>query len=397
MSGSNESKWFCALPWNGFSNDPDGKVRPCCLYKEHILQDNGNPFYIQTHSVKEIFSSSYMKNLRNAFRAGEKPSPCKTCILDEENGYTSKRQRYFNGELGQKIDFDSEPEYPVEYQMIISNACNLKCRSCTPSHSSQWQAEHKIVWGHTGYKMDHGQPSDSRSVLWEDRHTWMSKVKRLEIVGGEPFYIKKWEIIWKELIESGLSKNIAMDMSSNATIYAGEVIKDLSKNFKSVGVGLSIDGMGEMYNYLRHPGNWDEVKENLLKYHSIPNVGFSISHTIGWLNAYNLPEFHSWCRQNLPRFRIWNNIIHWPRHMSIVMIPRDVKDMIADKWKNYDWKEYRTDIDGILNFMYSEQPSDSEIRKTYEEFIRYDKVRNENVITVIPEEIKDYVNKFFYE
>jgi len=395
MIGTNKFKWHCSLPWNGFSNDPDGKVRPCCLYKDHIKQDNGEPFYVQTHTVKEIFSSLYMKNLRQQFRNGEKPVGCQTCIKDEENNYTSKRLSYLDGNLGRNTDFESEPEYPIEYQMIISNACNLKCRSCTPSHSSQWQAEHKVVWGWTGYKMDHGQPSDSKSVLWEDRKSWMSKVKRLEIVGGEPFYIKKWETIWQELIDSGLSKDINMDMSSNATIYAGDTIKKLSKNFKSLGVGLSIDGTGAMYNYLRHPGNWEEVKDNIIRYHDIQDVGFSISHTIGWLNAYSLPDFHSWCKEHVPRFRIWNNIIHWPRHMSIVMIPKEVKDLIEEKWSSYDWGKYKNDISGILNFMRSENPTDTEIKQAYKEFLRYDAVRNENVLSVIPSDYYHKIQKYF--
>lgn len=389
----NQSNWYCSLPWNGFSNDPDGRVRPCCLYKGFITQDDGTPYYVQTHGVKEIFTSKYMQNLRQEFRDGMRPVGCQTCIKDEENNYTSKRQKYLTGDLGYGIEYDKDPDYPVEYQMIISNACNLKCRSCTPSHSSQWQAEHKVVWGHTGYSMEHGQPSDSRSVLWEDRHEWMSKVQRLEIVGGEPFYIKKWEVIWRELIDQGLSKNIKMDMSTNATIYAGELIAHLAKNFKQLGVGLSIDGMGKTYNYLRHPGNWDEVSEILLKYHDIKNVGFSVSHTIGWLNAYHLPEFHTWCRDNVPRFAIWNNIIHQPRHMSIVMLPVEVKDIIKAKWLTYDWRQYKKDIDGIINFMYSEQPGNAEIRKEYYEFIRYDTVRNESILNIIPQEIsilKDY-------
>lgn len=390
-----ESNWYCSLPWRGFSNDPDGRVRPCCLYKDHIKEDNGQPMYVQTHTVKEIFSSNYMKELRNQFRKGNKPNGCATCIKDEENNYTSKRQTYLRGELGKNVNFLEEPEYPVEYQMIISNACNLKCRSCTPSHSNLWQAEHKIVWGHTGYNMEHGQPSDNKSVLWEDRNSWMATVKRLEVVGGEPFYIKKWEILWNELIEKGYSKNISMDMSSNATIFAGDIINHLSKNFKSLGVGLSIDGMDRMYNYLRHPGNWKEVEQNLIKYHDLKDVRFSISHTIGWINAYNLTEFHDWCKKNVPKFRIWNNIIHQPKHMSIVNIPNEAKQLIKEKWLSYDWGIYKSDIDGIINFMFSEQPSNDEISNTYKEFLRYDAVRNENVLDIIPERLLKIVKSYF--
>lgn len=381
------TQWYCNLPWRGFSNDPDGRVRPCCIYRDVIKQDNGEPFYIQTHSVKEIFSSNYMKQLRENFRQGEQPKHCEVCIKDELNGAKSKRQMY-SMPLEEQLDFDSEPEYPIEYQMIISNACNLKCRSCTPSHSSSWQAEYKIIWGNTGYQMPHGQPSDQTSVLWQNRDDWMQHVKRLEVVGGEPFYISKWQTLWNELIDRGLSKNISLDMSTNATINGSDIIRTLADNFKTVGIGLSIDGMGSTYNYLRHPANWEDTKKILIDYHSIPNIDFSYSHTISWVNAWRLPEFHMWARTVTPRFRIWNNIVHRPRHMSIVMMPTNAKDLVEEKWNRFNWGIYKQDIQGIINFMHSEQPSDEEIAFEYKKFLVHDSVRNENIKNIIPAELQ---------
>ncbi len=387
-----QSRWICSLPWTGFSNDPDGKVRPCCLYRTYITQDNGQPFYVQSHTVKDIFSSKFMQDLRQEFRDGGKPKGCEVCIKDELNNYRSKRQTYLDSEIGKNVNYDLEPELPVEYQMILSNACNLKCRSCTPSHSNLWQAEWKQLTGDTNYPMPHGQSGDKESVLWSNRDEWMKFVKRLEIVGGEPFYIKQWQELWKELIEKELSKDILMDMSSNGTIYAGEIIKELSKNFKWIGVGLSIDGLGKTYNYLRHPGNWDLVSENILKYYELykteKDFTMTFSHTISWVNAWELPEFHNWVYTNTPEFRIWNNIIHRPRHMSLVMLPREAKDIISKKWASQDWRQYKQDIDGIQNFMYSEQPSDEEIMHEFKTFKLHDKFRNENILTVIPEELK---------
>ena len=393
-----QSHWMCSLPWTGFSNDPDGKVRPCCLYRKHITQDNGEPFYVQTHTVKEIFGSKFMKDLRQEFRDGKKPAGCEVCIKDELNQYRSKRQTYLDGEIGKNVNYDVEPELPVEYQMILSNACNLKCRSCTPSHSNLWQAEWKQLTGDTHYPMPHGQSGDKDSVLWSNRHEWMQFVKRLEIVGGEPFYIKQWRDLWQELIDQQLSKNILVDMSSNGVIYAGDTIEWLADNFKWIGVGLSIDGLGKTYEYLRHPGKWDSVSQNILKYYELyertNKFTMTFSHTIGWVNAWELSDFHTWVHTNTPRFRIWNNIIHRPRHMSIVMLPKEAKDIISSKWASYDWKQYRADVDGIQNFMYSEQPSDEEICREYKMFTYHDKFRNESILDTIPSELK-ILEKYF--
>jgi sulfatase maturation enzyme AslB (radical SAM superfamily) len=397
MSKEFDIEWPCSLPWTGFSNDPDGRVRPCCLYKEHIKDENGNDMYVQTTSVKDIFSSKYMKDLRNQFRSGKKPAGCATCIKDETNGVHSKRM-YANQNT--TIEFDKEPGLPVEYQMILSNACNLKCRSCTPSHSNLWQAEHKAMFGHTGYKMPHNQPGHKDSLLWNMRSEWMKYVERLEIVGGEPFYIHQWQDLWTELVENNYSKSVSMDMSTNCVIYGGDTLEQFIPKFKRIGVGLSIDGLGKIYNYLRHPGNWDVTKENILKYKELAdrfptNFGCNYTHTISWVNAWELPEFHQWVETYTPKFGVWNNLVHYPRHMSLIMLPLSAKQKIKSKWDSTDFGKYKTAIEGISKFMFSEQPSDEEIAQEYKKFVLHDRFRKESILDIIPSDLKEDLNRFF--
>jgi len=45
---------LCLVPWTGFSNDPNGKVRPCCIFKGHIKKENNDSYYVQESSLKEI-------------------------------------------------------------------------------------------------------------------------------------------------------------------------------------------------------------------------------------------------------------------------------------------------------------------------------------------------------
>ena len=120
--------------------------------------------YVQQNTLKEIFGSKYMKDLREEFRQNKKPDLCKTCWVDEENNRKSKRLTY-NNEVYESlkevdINWREEPGIPFEYQMIISNSCNLKCRSCTPSHSSQWMLEHNKYHDNPGYDLPHGQAGD---------------------------------------------------------------------------------------------------------------------------------------------------------------------------------------------------------------------------------------------
>ena len=376
------------MPWIGFSNDPDGKARPCCLYKGHVLEDN-EPMYVQKYSVSEIFKSKYMVDLREKFRKGEQPVECTTCWTDENNGFKSKRM--FTNEMWKHTPFDHnvEPTLPVEFQMIINNSCNLKCRSCTPSHSTQWQIENIKVTGESGYTMIHGQAGDDDSVLWTKRHEWYDSVQRLEIVGGEPFYVKQWHQIFEELIETDRAKNISVNLSSNCTLFYGDLLEKMAQNFKFVGIGLSIDGTGSEYEYLRHPGNWETVYGNMKKYHDMmakySNLNVQISYTIGWLNALDLPVMHELLRTEFPNFKMWNNIIHFPEHMAICSAIDEIKQEITDSWNNYEWKpEYKSIIDGVKNYMNSKSTTEETFKEHVKVLLDRDGIRNENLYDSFP-------------
>lgn len=377
---------LCSIPWTGFSNEPDGRVQPCCLYKGYI-EENGIPLYIQTHSVEEIFNSKFMKDLRQKFRNGEQPTECSTCWVDEENGYKSKRLIYntnIHNSFG--IDYTVEPENVTELQLIINNSCNLKCRSCTPSHSTQWQHEIKMITGATGYEMPHGQSANEMGKLWLNRHDWYRHLKRLEVVGGEPFYVKQWHIIFNELIELGYSKNIDITMTTNCTLFYSEIIEKLANNFKSVSIGLSIDAIGSAYEYIRHPGKWPTVYENMKKYYMYTDrIYIQINITISWLNALNILELHTLIYNEFPRFKIWNNIVHSPEHLSLWATPCNFKTEVVFQWSNFAWKdEYNDSISSILSFMNSKQITDTQFKENLKLLYQTDIFRKEKLSVSIP-------------
>ena len=409
------SNTMCTVPWVGFSNDPDGRIRPCCISKDHVVKEDGTPYYTQKDNIKDIFHSKYMNELRQEFKDGKKPSNCEVCWKDEENGYTSKRENYneiIKEYLGEYVtpEFITEnvPEYPFDFQVILSNACNLKCRSCGSSHSTEWYKELKTmpqedVYGIRNhlYTLPNGQAGDKNGEFISSMEDWLPFVKRIEIVGGEPFYTKNWENAWNYMIEQDKAKDIILNMSTNGTICNEPLIHKLAKNFKKVGIGLSVDGMGKTFNYLRKGGNWDDVKVNIEKFRQIDeiykkndNLFFNYTYTTSWINAWELTDFYDWIKEYTPNFRLWANIIHNPEHMTLYMLPAETKDKIKEKWLSYDgWGYHKSDVDGMIAFMYSKQPTDDEIKQVFKRFTILDKYRTESTFDVVSSfysELKPY-------
>lgn len=344
----------CILTHLHICAEPRGTMRSCCIAREHIKHNDGTIYSVHNDAIGDILNSDYMKNLRQQLRNGEKPSNCSTCWEDESKGKESKRQIYNNVLLNweeMSVDLDSEPKHPLDLQLSIGNVCNLKCRTCSPSHSSKWVQEIKeretIYWSKPQWQAYVGNNKESfaldeiNSKIWKDIDNWSQTVRRIEIMGGEPFYTKAFRKLANKLIANGTSKHIKMNLSTNGTMFDQEFINLLFDNFQNLGINLSIDGTGKHFDYIRHGNNWKNVESNLVKFHkmleeqestkALIRLGISVTITISPLNFYYLRDIHQYFEDNYPLFRIWNNPVYYPQHYRISNIPNDIKTKYLDR------------------------------------------------------------------
>jgi hypothetical protein len=169
----------------------------------------------------------------------------------------------------------------------------------------------------------------------------------------------------------------------NTTITNFELLEQLVDNFAHIGISLSIDGTDKVYEYLRHPGKWNIVLENIKQYHLFAlkhksKVNITICHTIGWLNAFYLTDFHKFVYQNFPAFKIWNNIIHFPDHMALASMPIELKTAVINKIEQFNFNaRYETDVQAIVNCI--KGGNAQTLDKLLPTFEIHDKHRNENI------------------
>lgn len=369
--GSSNSDTKCPLPWIHTSIQTTGRVRSCCIAKEEI-ENNGKPLDVVNNSFGEIISSSSMRRLRDNMRAGKKDPNCNTCWVDEKNNKISKRmfETKLANEIHSKIDYDIEPTMFKDIQLGVGNICNLKCRTCSPYCSTKWIKEHKDRIGEDSITFNNLTTSKHtiNSKFWEEFDEWSAAVGRLEIMGGEPFYMKEFEILIDRLIENGSSKHITISMSSNGTIYKEELVNKILENFKSLGIQFSIDGFGDHFDYLRHGNSWFNVADNLDKFHHLfathPSFFMGITITLSQINMFYIREMHQMIEETYPAvtdvpprnkggfvtkkpFQIFNNTVHYPRYYSSNCIPESIKEQYLDKIinpENYGLPKWDIDI-----------------------------------------------------
>jgi uncharacterized Fe-S cluster-containing radical SAM superfamily protein len=324
-----------------------------------VYDEDGQEVTLGSHSIKDIFHSEYYRNIRQEIRDGNLPDNCSPCWTDEENGNKSKREQYneYAKTRYEPINYEQEPDMPADIQLTLSNTCNLKCRSCNPHNSSKWVKEAK----------DRGMPYNEEVVdiplldfenskFWTTMDEWLPSITQLEVMGGEPFYMKEFRKFVTNLVDQDVAKNIHLNTCTNGTFANKKFLKLLTDNFASVGFNVSIDGATkERFEYLRHGGEWDEVSKNLDYFHSLNESGqasIGISHTITAMNVMYLAEFHSIFRERWPTFKIYHNIARFPTWFNPSVFPEEMKPAIVKPLQVAELGEaLRKELDGIIKFV----------------------------------------------
>ena len=363
---------ICPLPWTHLEIDVNGGASPCCLYKGSI-----GDYKVYKTGLDEIQKSQYMEDLRSEFRAGKRPSGCGNCWAEEDAGKTSKRMNsiYKMKNSLQNWNPDSEPTLKfIDFK--LGNVCNLKCRICGSWSSSKW-AQEELDYGENPvarHNLKEGGWPKRNPQFFDDVKEYLNDAEYFEFTGGEPFMIKNHFKILMHCVENGLAKNIDIHYNTNGTQLPPQEIFDLWSYFKRVEIAFSIDDVGEQFEYQRHPANWREVNQNLVKFkeRKTANMEFQICTTINIFNIFSLAKIALWVAQYQPKF-FYVNTCFDPEVFNIQTLPKQVKDIVNTRY------HMLTDFKPTLNYMNNADRDSEEIRAHRKQrILQTDKYRNEN-------------------
>jgi sulfatase maturation enzyme AslB (radical SAM superfamily) len=374
---------------------------------------------------------------------GQWHSECVRCQTETESGMNS-RINYENEIWINNGDFswenllrhtkddgtiDVEKIHCTFYDVRFGNLCNLKCRMCGPTDSSQWYDDQAELWG-TEYKDSHGvvtliKNNKDRYVPETDVYSWhesdsyweqmdqqIPQITKLYIVGGEPLLIDRHYEFLQKCIDQNQADKIIVEYNTNLTNVPLRAL-EVWKHFKQVNVGASIDGVGDINHYMRYPSNFDQIHKNLLKLSNAEgNFKIWIAATINVFNVLHFPEFMEWILLNkISRVNDdnWRPIItphplHGPKFYNIRMLPAFAKNHIKEKYESYkpklieiinntNWTEERKIasrrdaiglLDQYIDYMYAKDFSES-LPMFWKATRKLDKIRGHSIEHYIPE------------
>lgn len=399
---------LCLLPWVNLSIDVDGSTRPCCKFA-HDHDVDGAPLHnVAEHSLQEAWASPGLAELRRQFLAGGRPSGCASCWSEEAAGIASFRQTYLHDRgIDQEVDVTStELAPPRGMDLKLSNTCNLACRICGPVASSRWLAEElrevggvPRPGGFHAYLAEHRRFFADTKLLHrpddvEALRRWAPGVQHLELTGGEPMLSAESAELLLLLVEHGSPSSTSLQITTNATTMDPRIIDHLER-FRKVTVSLSVDDIGERFEYQRANGSWPEVEENIARYaelaDALPGVGVYLNVTVSAFNAWTLPTYLWWWRDRYgpgSPIGLSLNLLHHPQEQCVQHLPDALAAAMLASWATQPaWSDpaTRPHLDEVIAFAGS-APADPAIWARFAaEARRIDERRGESLERSHPE------------
>ena len=375
----------CLLPWINLSTDVDGSLRPCCKFAHPNPANEYQLPNMKEGTLDALWNDQRFQNLRQAFLDGKKPKECQTCWDEDASGVDSFRTtfvKYKNISLrGIKLT-PYVTTGPKSIDLKLNNVCNLKCRICGPQASSTFLKEHQeqfnIKFEGSDYWLSNKiLGTANESVL----NKWAKDLLHIEMTGGEPMASPENIRVLELLVNSKRAKNISITVNTNGTLYNRKFINLLTQ-FKHVTICLSIDDIGERFEYERYPAEWSTIQENLQKFTKLElannNVLLNLFVTVSIYNVYYLQEYLDWSKQFNIHVRF--NILHYDTHKSIKNLPASLKEIVDLKLEssNFDNIKNLTSFDEIKNFLHLPCENKNLIQEFITNTIALDKFRKQS-------------------
>ena len=420
---TNDSKTFCMHPFTGLATREDGAIKICCR-----SQPIG---WIQNESLESTWNNDDMREVRRQVLCGERPEVCKPCFDLEDQGVESLRQRHINGIIPEarinlyprvldnlREDYTMPFEFPT-IEIKLNNLCNLKCRMCNPLDSTNWKdwdqvkpfyekENNYLVPTVAKLVQSPGQyigPFDDTENWWLSFEKLLPYFRRVEFAGGEPLMDPQHYKILDML--KPYAKNIEIKYATNGTtlgISKGRTIYDYWPYFRSVAVNVSIDGIHDVYNYIRSNSKFTEVEKNIKEIKLIPNVnrvvGAFTAQAGNILQAADCIDYFI----NEMDIIFYSHRVSYPNVLSAQVLPTELKELAIQRLeavnrrlltfpsvqKNSLLEQVtRQQIKDNINYLKAKDQT-----HLWSEFLnfnrRLDLTRNQNLLSAIPE-FADYV------
>lgn len=340
-------KTFCSSPWFHMRINSNGDYVYC-----RWTQDR---FPSSEHSIRttspHVWFQQHNTDVRKAMLDGESVAGCRGCAVMETHQKVSGRQRQLL-KTGIKAEtfvssFKSSPwlpifsdgladgttdQYPQDWQIDLGNYCNSACLFCSPASSSRLAAEHKQL----------GLIQQLPPRAWCDDPLLLAKfldtlklsprLCYLHFIGGETLITPAFKKILSALISAGLHQQVGIGFTVNLTVWDQSII-DLLVQFKEVNLGMSVECLHPVNDYIRYGGKLAQTQALLEKWVTLGKLHqwlVSLRTTPTVLSMTHLHTVYQYASDNQLSVESCN-FLNKPEFMRPTVLPSEYRQEVINK------------------------------------------------------------------
>ncbi len=345
-------KNFCPSPWFHMRINNTGAYEFC---RWATKQDRTQGKNIHDQDPITWFQHG-MAPIRQAMLDGTSVPGCSECDQMDQHGKVSGRQKQ-RLKIGLDPDkfeksmlstpwidefrYSSEKHghsdlMPQDWQIDLGNFCNSACIFCSPHASSRLAAEFKRI----GFidKLPPNSWCDDPILLsrFIDMLEQSPSLAYLHFIGGETLITPAFQTILQALISTGLHRKVSIGFTTNLTIWNQDIV-DLLTQFKEVNLGMSIECVHPLNDYVRYGSKIQEAMSIMQRWIKVARsnhwlIQIRITPTV--LSVWHLDTIYEFAsRENVAVESC--NFLEDPVFMRLGVLPRDLRDLVIQKLETF--------------------------------------------------------------
>lgn len=267
-------KTFCPSPWFHMRINNSGSYEYCRWQAKSGSTETRINF---EHNIRNQSPLQYFQHtlspLRLGMLEGTAPAACSDCHVMEQHHKTSGRQRQLLKIGVQESQFAktmlSSPMLPdlkhsadsqgstgrtvSDWQIDLGNFCNSACVFCNPESSSKLASEFRRIGMIDQVPAASWCEDPELLARFVDDLVQCQDIRYLHFIGGETLITPGFAKILEAVVDAGLAQDITVGFTTNLTVWDDHIV-DLLTQFHQVNLGMSIEALDPINDYVRWPG-----------------------------------------------------------------------------------------------------------------------------------------------
>ncbi len=341
-------KIFCNTPWYELHIYWDGSLGICCQ-ESHKLY-TGNDYNIATTSIAEWFNAEPVKQFRQGVLGNSPVSACSRCYQEEQVSAQSRRirsnQKSVIFQQAFAHSFEQSPgrknfnksgttlTQPIDIHVDLGNYCNLACKMCNAQASSTI-ASQQVKWGIESSRQYLGTDWTQNQQVWNSflkQLLDIPKLNNIHFMGGETLLTQRFEDFVDHMIAHN-RLDLCFSFVTNGTVFKPQLMHKL-KQFRRVGIEVSIETVDEHNAYQRQGTDTDQVMANLEQYQSWcngSNITLTVRPAVSALTIGYFPGLLEFCLEK--NLIVKSLLVSNPSFLDAVILPDSVKRQYIEKYQ----------------------------------------------------------------